>query len=78
MGLLTAIVGLPLAPLRGVVALGRVIQRQVDRELNDPAVARRELEAAAEARAEGQLSAREEAAVQDRVTKRMTGPPPKG
>lgn len=74
MGLVTAILTLPIAPLRGVIALGRVIQEQVDRELNDPARARRELEAAEEARAAGELTRAEEAEVQERVVEEMTTP----
>ena len=44
MGILSAIVGLPLAPVRGVIALGEVIARQVDQELHNPATTRRQLE----------------------------------
>lgn len=74
MGLLTTILGLPLAPVRGVVSLAEVIRDQVDRELHDPAAVRRDVEAAAEARAAGELSAEEEAEIQRRALARLTGP----
>lgn len=74
MGLISLIFGLPLAPLRGVIALGEVIQERVNQELADPATARRDLEAASEARAAGEISADEEVEVQRKVLGRMTGP----
>jgi Gas vesicle protein G len=74
MGLLSAIATLPLAPVRAVISLGELIQRRVDEELHDPASVRRELEAAAEARAAGEISAEEEADMQQRVLARLIGP----
>lgn len=44
MGLLTGILTLPLAPVRGVVALGKIIQEQVEQELHSPAAIRARLE----------------------------------
>lgn len=76
MGLVSTVVGLPLAPLRGVIALGRVIQRQVEQEQKHPAMARRELEAAEEARAAGEITPGEEAEVQEQVVDRVTEPEP--
>lgn len=72
MGLLSGIAGLPLAPLRGVLALGELIQRRVDEETKSAPMARRELEAAEEARAAGEISAEEEAEAQRRVLDRLT------
>lgn len=72
-GLVTAILGLPLAPVRGVVSLAEVIREQVDRELYDPASVRRELEAAEEAREQGEITAEEEAEIQQRALGRLTG-----
>jgi len=43
MGLLSFIVTLPLAPVRGVISLAELIQRQVEEELHNPASARRAL-----------------------------------
>lgn len=76
MGLLSGIFGLPLAPVRGVLALGELIRRRVDEELHDPASVRRELEAAEAARAAGEISAEEEAEVQQRALSRLTASPP--
>jgi hypothetical protein len=66
-GLVGFIVGLPLAPVRGVIALGRLIQEQVEHELHDPAAMRRTLEEAEEAREAGEISAEEETETQRRV-----------
>ncbi|MEV4604870.1 gas vesicle protein GvpG [Amycolatopsis sp. NPDC049253] len=75
MGLLTGILGLPLAPVRGVLALGELIRKRVDEELHDPASVRRELEAVERARAAGEISVEEEAEAQQRVLGRLTGAP---
>lgn len=56
MGLLTAILGLPLAPLRGTVAVAEQIRRQAEQELYDPARIREALEQVARMRAEGELT----------------------
>ncbi|MDQ0380513.1 gas vesicle protein GvpG [Amycolatopsis thermophila] len=71
MGLLTTIVTLPLAPLRGVISLAEVIKRRVDEELADPAAVRRQLEAAEEAREAGEISAEEETEIQQHVLQRL-------
>ena len=71
MSILSLVLGLPLAPIRGVIALGEVIQDRVNQELHDPASARRDLEAAGEARAAGEISAEDEAELQQEVVDRM-------
>jgi hypothetical protein len=74
MGLLTEIVLLPVAPVRGLLAVGRVLERQVDQQLYNPAQVSRQLEEIDAARAEGRIS--EEAAAEqqqqavDRVLRR--------
>lgn len=73
MGLISMIVGLPLAPVRGVIKLGELLQEQVERELHDPAAIRRRLEEIAEDRAAGRISAAEEAQAVEQVMRRMTG-----
>ncbi len=67
MGLLSGIVMLPLAPVRGVMWLGEVIQRQVEQELHNPANTRRQLEELEEARERGEISADEERQAQREV-----------
>ncbi|MGW4330644.1 gas vesicle protein GvpG [Nocardia sp. CY41] len=73
MGLFSAILSLPVAPVRGVLWLGEVIQDQVEQKMRDPAVMRRELEAIDEAAAAGQLSEEERRQAQQAVLDRMTG-----
>ncbi len=67
MGLLSALVTWPLLPVRGVVSLGELIQRQVDAELHDPARTRRQLEELEESRRRGEISAEEERETQEQI-----------
>jgi len=82
MGLLSSIAGLPVAPIRMVMSLAEVIQRQVERELRSPAAVRHELERAAEARDAGEISAEREDQIQqqalDRVIQPVQSPQEKG
>ncbi|MFD6394452.1 gas vesicle protein GvpG [Nocardia sp. NPDC055029] len=73
MGLLSAIVTLPLAPVRGVMWLGEVIQDQVEQQLHDPATLRAELEEIDRAAAAGDLSEEEQKQAQQSILDRMTG-----
>ncbi|NMM91653.1 gas vesicle protein G [Rhodococcus sp. SRB_17] len=73
MGLLSFIATLPLAPVRGVISLAELIQRQVEDELHNPASARRALEELEDARAAGEISAEEEEQAQQAILDRMTG-----
>ncbi len=74
MGFLSGILTLPLAPVRGVIWLGEVIQRQVEQELRNPANTRRELEALEEARERGEISADEEDRVQRQILETRVKP----
>ncbi|MGY1942661.1 gas vesicle protein GvpG [Nocardia asiatica] len=74
MGLLSTILTLPIAPVRGVIWLGEVIQDQVEQQMHDPANMRRELEEIDAAAAAGQLSEEERKQAQQAVLDRMTGP----
>ncbi|MBP1817918.1 gas vesicle protein GvpG [Mycobacterium sp. OAE908] len=76
MGVLSSLVLWPLTPVRGVVTLAELIQRQVNDELNDPARTRRQLEELAEARGRGEISAREEREAQARILESRIGPQP--
>ncbi|PQP17114.1 gas vesicle protein GvpG [Rhodococcus opacus] len=73
MGLLSFIATLPLAPVRGVISLAELIQRQVEEEVHNPASARRALEELEDARAAGEISAEEEEEAQQAILDRMTG-----
>lgn len=64
MGLVSAILGLPFAPMRGVIALGEVFADQVDQEVYDLTSIRRDLEVADEAEAAGEISGEEKAEIQ--------------
>lgn len=71
MGLVSAILGFPLAPVRGVMALGEVIRRRVDEEMHNPASVRRQLEQAERAREAGEITPEEEAEIQRQVLERL-------
>jgi len=73
MGIFSAVLGLPLAPVRGVVWLGDIVRRQVEEELYSPAALRRQLDDIDNARASGQLSEEEAARAEEQVVARMTG-----
>jgi hypothetical protein len=74
MDLVSLTLGLPLAPLRGLLALARVLQEQAEQELYNPSQVRRELEdiEAAQSRAElsGEAAEAEEQQVLDRLLQR--------
>jgi gas vesicle protein GvpG len=55
MDLLTLTVGLPFAPLKGVLAIARVLEEEAERELYDPSRVRRELEQIEADQAEGRI-----------------------
>jgi gas vesicle protein GvpG len=74
MGILSAIVLWPLAPIKGVIALGEVLQRQAEDELHNPANTRRQLEELEEARERGEISADEEKEVQQRILETRLAP----
>jgi hypothetical protein len=73
MGLLTSILGAPLAPLKGVIRLGEILRDEAERRMRDPAVARRRLEEIDEARAAGEISEEEAAEAMNLILRRMTG-----
>lgn len=76
MGVLSALILWPLTPVRGVVSLAELIQRQVDQELNDPARTRRQLEALEDARSRGEISADEERQAQEQILSERIRPAP--
>jgi len=74
MGLLSGTLLLPLAPVRGVIRLAEVIQRQVEQELRNPARTRQQLEELEEARERGEISADEEREVQRQILQARVKP----
>lgn len=74
MGVLSSLILWPLAPVRGVVALGELIQRRVDEEVHDPARTRRQLEDLEEARRRGEITAEQERQAQEQILKYRISP----
>lgn len=71
MGLVTGLLTLPLAPVRGVAWVAEQVQRQAEAELNDPAVLRRELDKVEEAYDAGELSEEERDTLQEQLIGRI-------
>jgi Gas vesicle protein G len=74
MGLLTLPLRLPLLPLRGVIWLGELIGEEAERQLNDPARIRRELEEAQRLWAAGDITDEELARIEEQVTSQLVRP----
>ena len=71
MGLFTGLLTLPLAPVRGVVAVAEQIRRQAEEEFYDPVTIRAELEEVDASRASGELSEDEATAREDTLVERL-------
>ncbi|MER7211244.1 gas vesicle protein G [Streptosporangium sp. NPDC000239] len=67
--------GLPFAPIRGLIRLAELIEEQVELETRSPAGVRRRLEEIAEARRAGLMTEEEETEAVTRVLGRLTGRP---
>jgi hypothetical protein len=79
MGIVSGLLGLPLAPVRGVVWLARQIQEQAEEQYYDPARIRAQLEQVDEARRSGELSEEECAEIENELLQRlMTRRPGRG
>jgi chorismate mutase len=70
-GLLTELLGLPLLPLRGVVAVAEQIRQQAEEEYYDPGRIRAQLEEVERQRAEGSLSDEEAEALEEELVERL-------
>jgi hypothetical protein len=70
-GLITALATLPLAPLRGVVAVAEQVRRQAEAEFFDPVRIREELAAVQRARESGELTDEEATVREDELVERM-------
>jgi len=62
----------PLLPLKGVLRLGQVIEEEAERQMNDPARIRRELEETESRQASGEISEEEAAEMEDRIVAQYT------
>jgi Gas vesicle protein G len=73
-GLFSSLVTWPLAPVRGVVALGELIQRRVNEEVHDPARTRRQLEDLEDARRRGEITPEQERQAQEQILRTRISP----
>jgi chorismate mutase len=71
MGLITGLLGLPLAPLRGTIAVAEQVLRQAEEEFYDPERIRAQLEDVDRRRAAGELSDEEATAWEDELIERL-------
>jgi len=71
MGLITGLLTLPLAPVRGVVWVGDQIALEAERELDEPARVRRELAALQAAFERGELGEEEFERAEDELLDRL-------
>jgi chorismate mutase len=70
-GLLTGLLGLPLAPARGVVWLAEQIREHAEEQYYDPARIRAQLEQVDEARRSGEISEEEAAELENELLQRL-------
>ena len=71
MGLVTGLLGLPLAPVRGVIWLAEQVLEQAEEQFYDPARIRAQLEQVDEARRSGELSEEECVAIENELLQRL-------
>ena len=71
MGLISGLAGLPLAPLRGVVAAAEQVRRQAEDQFYDPVAIRQELEDVERRREAGELSPEDADAWEDELVERL-------
>jgi hypothetical protein len=70
-GIVSGLLGLPLAPVRGVLWLAQQIQEQAEEQYYDPARIRAQLEQVDEARRSGELSEEECADIENELLQRL-------
>ena len=71
MGLITGLLGLPVAPLRGAVWAAEQVRQQAEEEFYDPARITAQLEEVDRARSAGELSDDEATAIEDELVERL-------
>jgi hypothetical protein len=74
MGLFTGLLTLPLAPVRGVVALARALEREAYRQWTDPTTLREQMAAVQEAYERGEMTEKERDDEQDQLVARLLMP----
>jgi chorismate mutase len=70
-GLITGILGLPLAPLRGTIAIAEQVRRQAEEEFYDPDRIRDQLDEVQRAREAGLLTDAEATELEDELVERL-------
>jgi hypothetical protein len=70
-GLITGLLGLPLAPVRGTIWVAEQLLQQAEDEYYDPARIREQLEAVDQQRQDGQLTEDEAAEWEDELLERL-------
>ena len=73
MGLLTGLLTLPLAPVRGTIWIAERLLEEAERELDDPAAIEQRLEAAERAHERGEISEEQLVEIEDALLRRLTG-----
>jgi hypothetical protein len=71
LGLLTGLLGLPLAPVRGVVWLAEQIRDHAEEQFYDPVRIRAQLERVDEARRAGEISEEEAVELENELLQRL-------
>ncbi|OLS98463.1 gas vesicle protein [Pseudonocardia sp. CNS-004] len=71
MGLLTGLLGLPLAPVRGVLWVAEQVRDQAEEQYYDPARIRAHLDRVDEARRAGELSEAEATELENELLQRL-------
>ena len=67
MGFFASVLLLPLAPARGLLWVGRLLQELAENEINDPALLRSKLHEAEDAHRRGEITAEELERIEDAV-----------
>jgi chorismate mutase len=75
MGLLTGLLGLPLAPVRGTIAVADQVLKQAEEEYYDPARIRQQLEEVDRQREAGAITEDEAIAWEDELVDRLMNRP---
>jgi gas vesicle protein GvpG len=73
MGLLTGLLTLPLAPVRGTVWIAEQLLEEAERELNDPVLIERQLDEAEAALERGELTQEEFDDLEEELLLRLSG-----
>ena len=71
MGLISGLLTLPLAPVRGTVWVAEQVQQEAERQYYDPGLIRRRLEEVDDARQTGELTEDEAAQLEDQLLARL-------